>query len=324
MRGSKILIVGAGAIGGYFGASLYRAGLDVTFLVRPKTYVRMAKDGLSVKSPAGDFTVHPPVIRTVSEIASVDLVILAVKCYDLAAVITQVAPLVEAGATLMTLQNGVDSEERIRSYFDKDCVVAGVAYITARLAGPGVIEHFKRGTISLGELSGERSERAKRIFDLISHAGITCHLTHQIQKEKWEKLCWNATFNPLSVILDHTISLILKSDHLLEIVRQGVQEVAAVAAAEGFRLHPEIVNDTISASHALQDYHTSMYEDYQHGRPTEIEHLNGDLIRRGERWGVPTPTHQTLYCLVKGLELRAAQGHGPNERTGPAGPVERR
>lgn len=306
----KVLMIGAGAVGGYFGALLCKSGVDITFLVRPKTYQAITERGLQIKSIHGDFTVHPPLIQRASEINAVDLILLGVKAYDLSTVLEEVAPLVERGATLLTLQNGVDSEERILSSFKRDCLVAGVAYITSRLAEPGVIEHYRRGILSLGELSGEKSDRAVQIHQLFSNAGITCYLTGQITRAKWEKLCWNATFNPLSVILDHPISLILDSEPLLEIVRQGISEIIAVAATEGIALKPNMIEETITTSDQLREYHTSMYEDFKNGKPTEIEHLNGDLIRRGEKKGIPVPTHRTLYGLVKGLEIKRTLGKG--------------
>jgi 2-dehydropantoate 2-reductase len=302
--GSKILIVGAGAVGGYFGACLCRAGLDVTFLVRRQTYIKIEKDGLFIKSPLGDFVVHPPLIQNVSEIPFADLIIIAVKCYDFKETLSAIAPLVAKGSTVLTLQNGVDSEELALDYFKQDCVVAGVVYITARLAEPGLIEHFRRGTISFGERSGKKSERAVKIHTLIAQSKIPCHLTEQILKEKWEKLCWNATFNPLSVILDQPLSLILKSNDLSGIVRQAIREIIAVAEKEQITLHEDIIEDTIAVTHALQDHYTSMYEDYKNGNQTEIEHLNGDIVRRGEKHGIKTPVHKTLYSLIKGLELK--------------------
>jgi len=233
----------------------------------------------------------------------VDLVVLAVKCYDILPVLKEIAPLVEKGAVILTLQNGVDIEEQVLSYYKRECVVAGLAYITARLASPGVIEHYRRGMISLGELSAEKSDRATQIYDLFSKAGISYTLRSRILKAKWEKLCWNATFNPLSVILDAPISLILDSPSLLEIVRRGISEVMDVASAEGIRLNPDTIRETISSSNPFRNYHTSMYEDYKNGKQTEIEYLNGAIIRRGKKVNIPTPTHQMLYPLVKGLVM---------------------
>lgn len=302
----KILIVGAGAVGGYFGGRLFRSGVDVTFLVRSKTYEQISRHGLQIKSIEGDFLIHPPLVQHPSEMPFPDLIILAVKCYDVASVLAEIAPLVEKGSLLLTLQNGVLTEGEILSYYQKACVLAGVAFITARLAKPGVIEHSRRGIISLGECSEEKSERALGVYALLSKAGIECYLRSNILRAKWEKLCWNATFNPLSVILDHPISLILETPSLLEIVRQGISEVIAVAGAEGVDLNPNIIDDTISASVDLKDFHTSMYEDFRHGKPTEIEYLNGDLMRRGKANGIATPTHQMLYALVKGLKIKRA------------------
>lgn len=297
----KILFVGAGAVGGYFGGRLCKSGADVTFLVRPGAYDYISENGLTIKSIHGDFWVHPFLIQDASKIPSVDLIVISVKCYDLLPVLKEIAPLVEKGAVILTLQNGVGSEEQILSYFKCDCVIAGLAYITARISSIGVIEHHRRGMISLGELSGEKSERATEIYDLFKEAGISCSLRKRIIKAKWEKLCWNATFNPLSVILSEPISLILDSPPLLEIVRRGISEVMEVAAAEGVSLNPDTITETISASNQFRRYYTSMYEDYRIGKQTEIEYLNGDVIFRGKKVNVPTPTHQMLYALVKGL-----------------------
>ncbi len=301
-------MVGAGAVGGYFGALLCRAGADVTFLVRPVTYSAILENGLTIKSVNGDLTVHPRVVTSVADLTDVCFIILTVKCYDLIPALKEIAPLIEKGAILLTLQNGVDTEERVLDYYQSDCLVAGVVYITARIARPGYIEHFRRGVISLGEWSGGQSSRSDRLCQFFSQAGIPCRLTRHIRKAKWEKLCWNATFNPLSVILDSPVSLVLHSPALLEIVRQGILEVVAVAEREGIDLDPNMVKETISVSDQFKDFHTSMYEDYKNGRPTEIDHLNGDLVRRGEKWGVVTPIHRMLYALVKGLELKREMG----------------
>jgi 2-dehydropantoate 2-reductase len=314
----KIVVVGAGAVGGFFGALLHRAGVDVTFLVRPHTRTQIANHGLEIRSTDahyGQFTVHPPCIERISPETAADLILLAVKCYDLPAALEAVAPLVDRGATLLTLQNGVDHEAR--AYFKKDCVVEGVTYITSRLAGPGVVEHFRRGHITLGETSGEESERVRKIHQLFTEAHIPCRITHHIREAKWEKLCWNATFNPLSVILDSSIGLILDIPQLSDIVRQAISEVVAIAVAEGVSLRPQVAQETLSVSNAFRDFHTSMYEDYKNGKPTEIESLVGHAVRLGARHAIATPTLQTLYGLVVGLEQKRA-GHSVVEVVAPS------
>lgn len=304
---NKILVVGAGAVGGYFGGILFEAGLDITFLVRPNTFEQISKQGLKIESTQGDFLIHPPVVQETDQLEAVDLIILAIKCHDVKAVFPDIAVLVEKGAMILTLQNGVGTEDEIIAHYNKDCVVAGVAFITSRLEKPGHIVHSRRGMITVGELSGDKSPRSLAINTLLTGAGISSRLTSKIRQKKWEKLCWNATFNPLSVILNHPISLILENPHLMKIVREGIDEVVAVAAEEKIIINPKIIETIISDTHDLKDFYTSMYEDVQNGKITEIEYLNGDLVKRGKKWGVPTPINQTLYALVKGLEMKYLQ-----------------
>ncbi|NOY83410.1 MAG: ketopantoate reductase family protein [Nitrospirae bacterium] len=300
----KVLVVGAGAVGGYFGALLIKSGVDLCFLVRENRFQVISENGLKIVSAEGDFVVQPTLLKSLDKIEAVDLIILAVKCQDLAPLLPQLVPLVEKGAVILTLQNGVGAEDDILNYYEKPCVLAGVAFITARLNQLGVVEHARRGMITLGELSGEQSPRAEAVHHLLSEAGIHCRLSTDIRRDKWKKLCWNATFNPLSVILDYPISLVLGHTELKEIVRKGIAEIIAVAASEGIFIKQKIIEQTIEASYDLKDYYTSMYEDYRQGKETEVEYLNGDLLRRGKKNGVPTPVNEMLYALVKGLQMK--------------------
>jgi len=308
----KVLVVGAGALGGYFGGCLARTGAQVAFLLRPKTREQLSRQGLRIKSINGDFALRPLLVAEPEEAPLPELILLSTKCYDVAPVLPKLAPLIDRGSLILTLQNGVRTEEEIRDYYQKDCVLAGVAFITAKCPEPGVIEHRRGGILSLGELSGEKTERLRKAHALLSASGIECRLRSRILCAKWEKLCWNATFNPLSVILGHPIRLILETPSLLEVVRHGIAEVVAVAAAEGYPLNPNIIENTISASFDLGDFYTSMYEDFKHGKPSEIEYLNGEVLRRGRKRGIKTPIQHMLYGLVKALEKRGlaqAQRH---------------
>jgi len=312
----RILVVGAGAVGGFFGALLCKADFDVTFLLRPATHAQIEKNGLTIASVdpnLGRFTVHPRCVQAATDAAQADLIILAVKCYDLTAALSAIAPQVAGnrGASILPLQNGVGGEERIATYFAQNASVGGtgggvggIAYVTSRLAAPGVVEHFRRGIIAVGALSEGQDTRVAWIQKILSQADIECRVSRNIRKAKWEKLCWNATFNPLSVILDRPISFVLDSPKWLEVVRRGIEEVAAIAAAEGVPLDADTAEQTIRTSESFRDFHTSMYEDFHNGRPTEIDALNGDLIRRGQKHGIPTPTHDRLYAEVVALDAK--------------------
>ncbi|HET6370583.1 MAG TPA: 2-dehydropantoate 2-reductase [Nitrospiria bacterium] len=297
----RILMVGAGAVGGYFGALLVRAGVDLTFLVHPETQEAIQGQGLKIKSTEGDFEVRPKTVTNAQEAGPVDLIVLAVKCYDVDQALSDIKPALGEGTSVLTLQNGVDTEERVQAEIGADRVIAGVAYITSRKEAPGVIEHFRRGKITLGEISGRKTDRLLAVYNLFVQSGIPTHLSDDIRQSKWEKLCWNATFNPLSVILNDTVGAVLDSPELLDVVRGGVREVMAVASVLGIKLSERVVEETITASEQFRDYHTSMYEDFNAGKETEIEYLNGLVVQQGKEKGVQTPINLTLYALVKGL-----------------------
>ncbi len=299
----RLLIVGAGAVGGFFGGRLAKAGCDVTFLARGETLTALRQRGLAVKSFEGDFQLAVRAVGDPKEAGEIDLIVLAVKTYDLPSLLPALKPLVERGSLLLTLQNGIDAERMALDFFGRECVVAGVVFITARRRAPGVIEHFRRGILTIGELDGAISRRAKAIAGLFSGAGVEARLVPDMIRVKWEKLCWNAPFNPLSVILRRPISAVLESPDLTRVARAAIAEVAAVAKANGIVLSEKIASETIDVSWDLKEYYTSMYEDFVAGRPTENESLCGAVVREGEKAGIATPINEILYVLVKVLEI---------------------
>jgi 2-dehydropantoate 2-reductase len=297
----KILMVGAGAVGGYFGALLHQSGADITFLVRPRTYEAIRGKGLIVESSKGKIAVQPKIVLEKDLTPSFDLIILAVKCYDLDAVFQQIRPIVASNTLLMTLQNGVDTEERLIQEFGRENIIGGVAFITSKLIEPGRIGHYKRGIITVGELDGKESDRLKKIHALLAGAKITSTMTHDIMKKKWEKLCWNAAFNPLSVLLDGPVSKILESPGALDVIHQVISEIIEIAKQSGVALHPDIARETIENSHGLKDFHTSMYEDWKGGRMTENRWLNGFLYQKGLSFHIPAPMNFVLFEAVRAI-----------------------
>lgn len=298
----KILIIGAGAVGGYFGAKLSKDGNDVSFFVRPQHKAILEKEGLRVKSFEGDFSVAAKVVTSVSEIKSPpDLVILATKCYDAIDAIKSVEPILGSSTIILTLLNGIGIEERLlESYGER--VVPGIVVITARLASPGIIEHFARGFISIGELNradGVETERVKNLLTLFKNAGVKAHFVSDMKTAKWKKLCWNAAFNPLSVIIENPIKVLLEPPEALTLIKGIIEEVRSVAKSEGVILEEEVIKETIDATYQLGDYHTSMWEDFNSGKPSELKWLNGEVVRIAKERNISAPYNETIVTLTE-------------------------
>ena len=306
----QIMVVGAGSVGGFFGAHLAKNNPNVSFLLRPRTLEAVKRNGLTIKSAKGNFTVHPPAASDPRELATPDLIILAVKAYDLDEVMTQLEPVLTDRTVILTLQNGIDTEDRIISRLHRDCVVGGVAFIYSKIVEPGVIEHYKRGGVAIGELMGHKSERVSQIADIFKQAGISCQLSEDIRKSKWEKMCWNCVFNPLTVVIDDKVAKALDHPEMAGVIRQIVGEVAAVSAAVKVPLAPDMAEKVVKWTQELRDIHTSMYDDWKAKRPTEIDYLNGYIVRVGRELGIPTPVNEALTAMVKTITEKELSGPG--------------
>ena len=306
----QIMVVGAGSVGGFFGAHLAKNNPNVSFLLRPRTLQAVKRNGLTIKSAKGNFTVHPPAASNPRELATPDLIILAVKAYDLDEVMTQLEPVLTDRTVILTLQNGIDTEDRIIARLHRDCVVGGVAFIYSKIVEPGVIEHYKRGGVAIGELMGHKSERLSQIAEIFKQAGISCQLSEDIRKSKWEKMCWNCVFNPLTVVIDDKVAKALDHPEMAGVIRQIVGEVAAVSAAVKVPLAPDMAEKVVKWTQELRDIHTSMYDDWKAKRPTEIDYLNGYIVRVGRELGIPTPVNEALTAMVKTITEKELSGPG--------------
>lgn len=306
----QILMVGAGSVGGFFGAHLAKYNPNVSFLLRPRTLEAVKQRGLTIRSTGGTFTVRPPAAADPRELARPDLVILGVKAYDLNEVLTQLEPVLTDRTVILTLQNGVDTEDRIIARLNRDCVVGGVAFIYSKIVEPGVIDHFKKGALAIGELMGHRSDRLLQIVDLFTGAGISCQIVEDIRRSKWEKMCWNCVFNPITVIINDRVAKAIDHPEMSNVIRQIVGEVAAVSAAVKVPLALDIAEKVVRWTQEIRDIHTSMYDDWKAGRPTEIDALNGYVVRIGHEHGIPTPVNEALTALIKTITQHEKSGPG--------------
>ncbi len=303
----RVLMVGAGSVGGFVGAHLANSGVDVSFLLRPRTCEAIRSKGLTIRSENKTLTVYPPVATDPGELAAPDIIMLGVKCYDLDDVIEQLRPIVNENTIILTFQNGVDTEERLNIAFGGDRVVAGVIYIYTRIAEPGIIDHFARGQVTIGERSGETdTPRITSLRDLFTGTPIPCKVTRNIARVKWEKMCWNVVFNPLTVLLNDSVAKALDHEDTLTLISDIVKETMLVAERFGVALPPDTAETVVRNTQAIRDIHTSMFDDWKAGRPTEIEYLNGYLVRHAQSFGISVPVNETLYRLVKARTARAA------------------
>lgn len=306
----NVMVVGAGSVGGFFGAHLARQHKQISLLLRPRTLKAVRANGLTVRSAAGTFTVQPPAASDPRELPRPDLVILSVKAYDLDEAMDQLAPVLTDRTVLLTLQNGVDVEDRLIARLQRDCVVGGVAFIYSKIVEPGVIEHYKRGAVSIGELMGHKSERVLRIAELFTQAGLPCRIVEDVRRVKWEKMCWNCVFNPLTVLINDRVSKALDHPEMLRVIHQIVGEVAAVAATLKVPLSEDMADKVVQWSQEVRDIHTSMYDDWKAGRPTEIDTLNGYIVRRAREFGIPVPLNEALTAAIKVITEKEKSGPG--------------
>ncbi len=300
---NHIMIVGAGAVGGFFGAHLARKHPHVSFLLRPATQAAVAKNGLTIRSTIGEsFTVHPLSSSDPQALPQPDLIVLGVKAYDLEEVMDQIEPILKPDTTLLTLQNGVTIEDTLKARFGRERIVGGVAFIYSRIAEPGVIEHFKKGLVTIGELMGLETPRLAAMAALFTDAGIPCFLSKDIRRAKWEKMCWNCVFNPLTVLVNDHVARALDHPEMQPVITTMVREVAAVAmAAHRVPLDEDMPAKVVKWSRELRDIHTSMFDDWTAGRRTEIEYLNGYIVKKGKEYGIPTPMNEMATALIKAL-----------------------
>ena len=299
----EIMIVGAGSVGGYFGAHLARKHSNVSFLLRPKTQAAVAKNGLTIRSAIGEsFTVYPQSSSNPQDLPQPDLIILGVKAYDLNETMDQLEPILTPDTTILTLQNGVTIEDTLKMRFGRERVVGGLAFIYAKIVEPGVIDHYKKGMVTIGELMGLETPRLSQIVELFTEGGVPCCITDDIRKAKWEKMCWNCVFNPLTVVLNDHVAKALDAPELQPVMATIVREVSAVAmAAHRVPLDGDMPEKVVKWSQELRDIHTSMYDDWKAGRQTEIDELNGYIVKRGQEFGVPTPMNEMLTAFIKGI-----------------------
>lgn len=299
----KVAVMGAGAVGGYFGALLHTGGMDVSLIARGQHLEAIQARGLHIQSGQGDFTVPAKAVGDPREIGPVDLILFCVKAYDTEAAARQCLPIIREGTAILSLQNGVDNEEKIGIIAGAERVLGGVAYIGAGVSAPGVIIHTAEGRIVFGEVTGGISDRGKRLEQALREAGLPIELSPDIQAALWRKLCWNAAFNAMNALIGGEVDILLRRPEGEALARAVMEEVHAVAASQGVTLSDDVVDKLLHwTATAATGMKTSMRQDLEAGRRLEVDALNGVVVERGQAAGVSTPYNFALYALLKAMD----------------------
>lgn len=297
----RIVVVGAGGVGGYFGGLLARAGHDVTFIARGAHLAAMRAGGLRLTGPRGDFEVAG--IGATDDgagLAGVEVVLFCVKCYDTAAAARAIAPAVGPETMVLTLQNGVDSAERLGALLPPAGIVPGAAFVSATIAAPGVIRYTSAmSSLVFGEVDGRPSARCDTFRGICLEAGFEATIAPDIGVALWSKFVALATNAALTGVTRQPAGIVYRDARLRALAVRSIDEVIAVAAARGVRLDPGQAGRSLALLESFPpDMYASLFHDLDRGRPLEIGYLSGLVSRLGAATGVATPFHDFAYACL--------------------------
>jgi 2-dehydropantoate 2-reductase len=301
----RILVVGAGAIGGYFGGRMLQAGADVTFLVRPRRAAELADDGLVIKSPLGDVTLkNPPTVQAGNLAEKFDVVLLSCKAFDLDDAIKSFAPAVGSNTAILPLLNGMRHLDTLDTKFGRERVLGGLCAIAATLNEKREVVHLQPlQSLTFGERDGRMSDRVRAIADVMVSGNFGSKVSEEIILDMWEKWVFLASLAASTCLMRSSVGNILASPGGKDFMLGMLDECSAVAAAEGHGPRAPFLERTRGMLTAEGSPMTaSMFRDIKAGAPVEADHVIGDLIARGDAAKVPVPKLRTAYTHLKAYE----------------------
>ncbi len=296
-----IAVIGAGAIGAYYGGRLAEHGHEVHFLLRGD-YDAVKARGWTIRSCDGDFTLPPQrihVYREAREMPRADLVVVTLKSTANDQFEKLVGPVMKERTTILTLQNGLGNEEELARLFGIERVLGGMAFVCINRLAPGEVHHSDHGLIRIGSPRRGPDARLDRISAMFNASGVKCEVTEDLALGRWTKLVWNIPFNGLSAILDRTTDELLADAESERLVREIMREVVIAARGSGVELPSELIEKNIIHTRSMNRYRTSTQVDRQMGRPFEVEAIFGRPLRVARQAGIETPRLEMLYQMIR-------------------------
>jgi 2-dehydropantoate 2-reductase len=297
----RIVVVGSGGVGGYFGAKLAQAGEDVTFVARGAHLQAIRERGLRIRSAAeGEWCVNAPAVATLDGHAPADLVLLCVKSYDTEEAAQLVRPAVGPFTGILSLQNGIDNEERLERALGTGCVLGGVTWVFSKIEAPGVIAHQQTGRIVFGEMNGTPSVRATAFADACRRASIQAEMAPDIRSMLWQKYVFLTAFAGATALTRLPARYLRDVPEVHRLWRLQLEELLALAEAERVGLDPGVMDRSIKYLDGLAPTnYSSLYHDLVQGKRLELDALHGHAVTLSERHRVPTPTLFAVYAALR-------------------------
>jgi 2-dehydropantoate 2-reductase len=297
----KVAVMGAGAVGCYFGGMLARAGHDVTLIARPQHVEAIERDGLHMDTKTFDEHVRVRASSAAAAVKGAQLVLFCVKSGDTEAAGEQIKPYVGREAVVLCLQNGCDNDQRLRTVLTQPEVAAAVVYVGTEMLGPGHLKHHGRGELVIDPVRG-----IEGLAGALEAAGIPTQVSDNVRGQLWLKLILNCAYNAISAIARKPYGETVPSPGVKDVMRDVVDECVAVAKAEGVNVPGDVDAAVRRIVETIPQQYSSTAQDIMRGKPTEIDYLNGHIVRRGRALGVKTPANQVLWAMVKLIESQRA------------------
>jgi len=304
----RIAVYGAGAVGGYFGGRLAQAGEAVTFIARGEHLQALQRQGLKVDSLNGDFTLQPvDATDDPDRVGPVDVVLVAVKAWQVSAAAVEMRPLVGSDTLVVPLLNGVEAPDQLAEVLGVEHVAGGLCRISSILAAPGYIRHVGiEPSVVFGELDNRPSQRCRSLLAAFEHAGVKAEIPPDIRVAMWEKFLFIAAFGGVGAVTRAPAGVLRSVPEVRAVLEMALQEILAVAVAQGVSLPQDSVARTMKFIDGLPaGVQASMQRDIIDGKPSELAAQTGAVVRLGKKMNVQTPANDFLYACLLPQELRA-------------------
>jgi len=304
----RILIYGAGGIGGYFGGRLAQSGNSVSIIARGKHLEAIKKNGLEVESINGDFTITPSLATdNVKEVETPELIILGVKSWQIPDAANELKSIINENSMVLPLQNGASNVENLMKVLPETNILGGLCHIVSFMSAPGKITHVGfEPKITFGELDNSKSARVLELEKVFSEAEITNIIPEDITLEVWKKFLFITTISALGGLTRVSLGEMRESSYLMDLMRKTAEEIKMIANAKGIALNEEHLKATFEVINKLDSKTTaSTQRDIMEGKPSELENFNGYIVKQGNRLGIPTPVNQFIYECLLPMEKQA-------------------